>query len=436
MEKWKRVGVVAVAAMMSWSWAVEYSLRWELRPKQEPPVYQAGEAVTFTARAYADGQIADTGTIAVTITHDGGDKLSSASGAASANGVSAAAALDVPGFLRGDASWEIDGRTVATAAAAAAVEPEKIEPGFPEPADFGSFWKNGLRELAAVPEDAQIEAAPELSNDEVDVFRVSFANVHDKRIYGFLSVPKAEGTYPAIVYVPGAGPASPEAASLRYPDAITLFMNIHSYAPPALVDEAEKAQYMLDQYGGNSYAHIGRDQAESFFFRDAYLGISRAIDYVRRHPKYDGDSLGVMGSSQGGASALILSGLNPDIKFTVANVPALCDHGGYRAGRRPGWPQVTGDTQPPERSHILRAASYTDAANFARRIQHNVVVIAGWIDPVCPPGSVYAAYNVIPSPDKRIIPEYTMSHEWPQSFNTAIDEMRQALRENHRKLAP
>ena len=53
-------------------------------------------------------------------------------------------------------------------------------------------------------------------------------------------------------------------------------------------------------------------------------------------PEWDRKHMVIDGSSQGGGSALILSGLNKNITALAANVPALCDHGGVKTGRSSG----------------------------------------------------------------------------------------------------
>ena len=106
--------------------------------------------------------------------------------------------------------------------------------------------------------------------------------------------------------------------------------------------------------------------------------------------------------AEGGAYALILSGLNPGkVKFTVANVPAMCEHTAYKDGRSPGWPLLIDNT--PEGTEKM--APYFDVVNFAARVDNPVCVGVGFIDVACGPSSVYAAFNKIKAP-KKIYPLY------------------------------
>jgi cephalosporin-C deacetylase-like acetyl esterase len=99
---------------------------------------------------------------------------------------------------------------------------------------------------------------------------------------------------------------------------------------------------------------------------------------------------------------------------SIANVPALCDHGGYLKGRNPGWPKlVLHYKKAPE---YLAMSGYFDTVNFARRIAIPTVICVGFIDRTCSPSSVYAAYNAIKAP-KKIINEPNMGHSSSKEFN-------------------
>ena len=108
-----------------------------------------------------------------------------------------------PGFLRCHASVDVDGKTY-TSYATAGFSPNEIEPTTTLPADFEQFWKQAKDELAKVPVNPVLTLMPERCTSSVDVYHVSIDNINGK-IYGILSKPKAEGKYPAILYVPGAG---------------------------------------------------------------------------------------------------------------------------------------------------------------------------------------------------------------------------------------
>jgi len=108
-----------------------------------------------------------------------------------------------PGFLRCYASVTIDGEEYS-AYSTAGFSPDKIEPTTTLPDDFKEFWDKGKQALAKVPINPVLTLIPERCTDKVDVYEVRINNIKGN-IYGILCRPKAEGKYPAILRVPGAG---------------------------------------------------------------------------------------------------------------------------------------------------------------------------------------------------------------------------------------
>lgn len=118
-------------------------------------------------------------------------------------------------------------------------------------------------------------------------------------------------------------------------------------------------------------------------------------DVLTSQPEWDGNELVAEGRSQGGGQAIAAAGLDPRVTFFAAQIPAMCDHTGMVVGRISGWPRLVSVTggKPDEKS--LQAARYFDAVNFARLTKAGAFFTVGFIDVVCQPTSVYAAYNAV-----------------------------------------
>jgi len=211
------------------------------------------------------------------------------------------------------------------ALAAAAFDPDKIQPTAKMPADFDDFWAEGLKELAQVKMDPMLEHSPKFSNDLVDCYQISLASIGGKRVHGWISVPTGKGPFPAILTVPGAGVygISPDK---HHANLGALSMNIIIHDLP--VDESP-AFYKKQAEGKlKDYRDIGMDDKQKSYYRGVILGCIRAIDYLVSRPDFNGKDLGVTGVSQGGALTLITSGLDPRVKLAAPSVAAMCDHSG------------------------------------------------------------------------------------------------------------
>lgn len=195
-----------------------------------------------------------------------------------------------PGFLQCTASVVVDGKTYSSYATAA-FSPEKIQPTTTLPKDFEQFWDNGKAELAKVPINPVLTLMPERCTDKVDVYHVSIDNIKGK-IYGILSKPKAEGKYPAILHVPGAGirPYSGDPWNAQY-GAITFQIGIHGI--PVNLDQ--RVYDNLSAGALNGYQIANLDDKDNYYYKRVYLGCVRAVDFIASLDCFNGKDIAVTG---------------------------------------------------------------------------------------------------------------------------------------------
>lgn len=323
-----------------------------------------------------------------------------------------AGTLKSPGFLRCIVTLEKNGTTYR-GLGTAAFRPDLIKPTVTEPKDFDKFWDDGKKLLSKIPLDAKLEPMPNLSTSKVDVFHVSFGNVgtgfsKTSRIYGILAVPKSENPsqkYPAILRVPGAGvrPYSGQIA-LAERGFITLEIGIHGISvnlPMSVYDDLRAGSL-------NRYMLYNLDNKDDYYYRRVFLGCLRANDFLVNLPQFDGKNLAVIGGSQGGALAIMTAALDSRVKVLAASYPALSDMTGYLQNRAGGWFHGFKDSENRTKEKI-ETASYYDTVNFAKRLKIPGIYSFGYNDEVCPPTSVYAAYNVINAP-KTLLLGLEMGH--------------------------
>lgn len=384
---------------------------WNIETIRPGAHYRVGEEAGFRITA------PETPTAAgeVRFSLDGGKTISTcpfrlADGSAIVTGT-----LSEPGFLRCS--------VVGTkAVAAAGFDVERITPAGTRPADFDRFWENALAELRTVPADPRLEPLPQFTGGGVKAFQVSFALPGGERLYGFLAMPQAPGRYPAALNIPGAGPGvnMPDLNEARR-GVISLTMNVHKY--PVSTDGAEmNLQYQEFQKRTGGYPMYGAPDPRNYHFRNVILGLVRAVDFLTGLPEWNHGAMVVSGSSQGGGLTLMTAALHPRVTAAAANVPAFSDHFAGDAGRAPGWPMFFSH----KLEGIREMAGYYDVANFTGRIHCPVLAGVGFIDPICPPGSVYAALNRIPEGGgKKIIEVVDEGHTVSAAYQKALAEWKQ-----------
>jgi len=304
-----------------------------------------------------------------------------------------AGTMTTPGFLRCYVSARYKGKNYQSMATAA-VGTEDIQPTTTLPDDFVQFWDNAKSELANIPLDAQMTLLSESCTEKINVYHVSFQNIQNTKIYGILCIPKAQGKYPAILKVPGSG-VRPYYGDIVNAEkgVITLEIGIHGIPvnmKPEVYEEMEKGIL-------NNYWIHDLDNKDRYYYRRVYLGCLRSVDFIFSLPEFDGENIVISGFSQGGALAIVTAALDNRIKGLVSNSPALCDLTGYLNGRAGGWPPVFNDPThtTPEKKETSK---YYDVVNFARYLKVPGFYSWGFNDDVCPPTSMYAAYNVIQAP--------------------------------------
>lgn len=323
------------------------------------------------------------------------------------------AKLGHPGFLR----LQLNQGT-GTAVAAAAIEPTKIVPTAKAPEDFDAFWKGQLDALAKVRLDSDVAVMPNESTDNVTAYRVDLGGIDGRRVYGWVAVPKGTGPFPAILTVPYAGVygIKPDLHHAKL-GAVSMNIIIHDF-PATHPDDFYKKQAENEL---KDYSRIGWDDKDKTYFRYAILACVRAIDYLANRKDVDPKQIAITGSSQGGALTLCVSGLDERVALAAPNVAGLCDLNARSQGRIDGWPHWLAAAPKDLKGKIEETSQYYDAVNFARKFKGKSLHGVGFLDPVCPPSTVYAAFNVHPEP-KVMIDSPLMGHATDPRWTKARDE--------------
>ena len=134
----------------------------------------------------------------------------------------------------------------------------------------------------------------------------------------------------------------------------------------------------------------------TYYYRRVIADAVRAVEAVREHPAVDASRIAVTGGSQGGGLSIAVGGLVDDLAAVMPDVPFLCD-----------LPRALGlaDTDPyaevarylrvhrDEVETALETLAYFDGAILGRRATAPALFSVGLMDTICPPSTVYAAYN-------------------------------------------
>lgn len=358
-------------------------------------LYKVGETATFTIEATEDDQPVSEVNVECILSKDGWQPHSPRTLVLKEGKATLTGKLDEPGFLQLEAKI---GKAVALGGAG--YDPLLLKPSMPVPDDFDQFWTDQKAALAKVPLKSTLMPV-KAPVEDIDAFDVQ-VDCLGKPVSGYFGRPHnaKPKSLPAILFVHGAGVRSAELARTGWAskEGGMLALDINAHGIP----NGQPEEYYKDLSNGEykDYRRAGSQDREKCSFRLMFLRLIRAIDFLTAQPEWDGKTLVVYGSSQGGFQALASAGLDRQVTFICAGVPAGCDHTGTMVNRINGWPKLVSlDDQGKPDLIAIQNSRYFDCVNFATRARcKGAVVTVGYIDKTCPPTSVYAAYNALTVP--------------------------------------
>lgn len=374
-------------------------------------LYKVGEKVRFTITVQKAGKPVTEGKATYVLSVDGAKQLAQGTLDLSHQPVVVEGSLAEPGFLQCRVVYLGPNKAQPVVGlGGAGVDPLKIQPSMPVPADFDAFWAAQKAKLAAVPLKPVLTPvnSPE---KEIECFDVQIPCI-GKGVSGYFARPRGAKpkSLPAVLHVQGAGVRSSSLATAeRWAKQFNaLSMDINAHGLPN--GKPDKFYADLKEGALKGYPKFGNESRESCYFLGMFLRLVRALEFLKAQPEWNGKVLAVEGGSQGGGQSIAAAGLDPCVTFFAPGVPAICDHTGAAIGRINGWPKlVPNDAAGKPDPKILQVSRYFDCVNFATRTKAEAIFSVGFIDTVCAPTSVYAAYNQV-SGKKQIVNCPLMGH--------------------------
>lgn len=294
-------------------------------------------------------------------------------------------------------------------------------PDLAVPADLDAFWDSTIAETRAYPL-AVTCSATDNGLSVVDSFDVSFAGFGGATIRAWLHVPATRsGRLPAVVeYIGYGGGRGLAHERILYAAAGYAQLLMDTRGQGSAWSPGDTADPDLNGAPAHpGFMTRGILDPATYYYRRVFSDAVRAIEAVRSFDFVDAGRVAVTGGSQGGAITIAAASLLPDVAAAMPDVPFLSD-----------FPRATTliDRDPygeivrylkTHRDHVdrvLETLAYFDVAVLGRRAKAPALFSVGLMDAVCPPSTVYAAYNAYGGPKE--IREYPYNdHEGGQGFH-------------------
>lgn len=289
------------------------------------------------------------------------------------------------------------------------------------PDDFDDFWQRTLRDARAVGGEP-IVTRVDAPLTSVEVYDVTFPGFAGDPIKAWFLVPAGtSGRLPTVVEFNGYG------GGRGFPEERLGFASC-GYAYLVMDTRGQGSHWggggeTADPHGTGAsvsgFMTRGIDSPDDYYYRRVFTDAVRAIDAVRRMDRVDPERVAVCGGSQGGGIALAAAGLSEGLVAAMPDVPFLCSFeravGMTDADPYQEIVRYLAVHRGREES-VFRTLSYFDGTAMATRASAPALFSVALLDPICPPSTVFTAYNHYAVDDKQIEVYPFNQHEGGQGY--------------------
>lgn len=297
-----------------------------------------------------------------------------------------------------------------------------------EPPDFDQFWQTTLRQARDYPLDAVFEPI-DSGLRTLQSFDVTFNGYAGQPIKGWLNLPAGTSKpLPLVVeYVGYGGGRGLPSEWLLWASAGFAHLIMDTRGQGSVWRQGDTPDLQPDGASPHTpgFVTLGVLTPETYYYRRVFIDAVRAVEAGCAFPHVDASRVAVTGGSQGGGISLAAAALADRVQVCMPDVPFLCH---YRRAIEitPSGPyqEIAQFCQiHRQRSEqVFHTLSYFDGVNFAARLRARSLFSVGLMDEICPPSTVFAAYNHVKA--EKDIRIYTYNHHEGGGGQHEIEKVR------------
>jgi cephalosporin-C deacetylase len=240
----------------------------------------------------------------------------------------------------------------------------------PTPAVVHEYWQETLDALARYPARPEIELLPLRSTAFATLFGVRLTSLGPYRLFGYLSIPRGAGPFPAIYYAP------------KYQSVLEII--------PQGTANLQRSRYVTFALAGRGqrnsdtpYAAMfpgllteGIDSAASYMFRGIVADSVRGLEFLLARPEVDPARVVLSGNDLALITAALTAGATH-----VVTTPALFYKAAELAPKTQAYPlEEINDyvrLYPARAEAVRRTLAHFDLAGLAPRVTAATLLMAG-----------------------------------------------------------
>ncbi len=231
------------------------------------------------------------------------------------------------------------------------------------PDDFDAYWNGVIQELKQVPPAAEVKEIPLRSTEYCTAYTVRFSGIGPYRLFGYLSIPRGEGPFPALVYLGG-------------------YRSVVEVIPQGDANE-KRERYLIFSAASRGQRNADRpyearvpglltegvEDPATYIMRAWVADCCRAVEYLLSRPEVDRERVAAVGGNE---LPLLTAALYSGLTHVVAE-PVLFYRALERASGTCAYPLEEFNDYlriyPNRRAAVAKTLSYFEPLSFAPMVE-------------------------------------------------------------------
>lgn len=270
-----------------------------------------------------------------------------------------------------------------------------------KPADFDSFWDATLSEARSHDLNPVFEKV-DLGFELFETYDVTFSGFGGHRVKGWYIKPAGREVSRCVVkFIGYGGGRDLPQLHLLWPSSGRAVFVVDTRGQGSTWSVSDTPDPMGSDAAHPGFMTRGIMDRATYYYRRVFTDGVRGVEAARSRSEIDPDRIVVTGGSQGGGISVAVAGLDPRVWALMPDVPFLCD-----------FPRAVGLASRDPYGEIVRyltahrakvdqafsTLNYFDGVHFAARTKVPALYSVALMDDICPPSTVYAAFNAHAGP--------------------------------------